>query len=218
MFCGKCGEQNPDGNTFCGKCGAKIETIPVVEVPEEVTLKPTVKCFRCGKPNPEGSTSCAWCSAKIKNSYKESVGQSANFNPTKTIGRYIQFDEINRLFLISDGIFKKKNSIYSFDDIVEYELLVDGATVTKGGLGRAVVGGALFGGVGAIVGGVTGGKKATAMTNKMQIKITVNNFQQPSVYITLIFAPTKTDSYVYKNAYKTAQEILSTFSLIQRQN
>ena len=35
----------------------------------------------------------------------------------------------------------------------------DGTSVVKGGLGRAVVGGFMFGGVGAVVGGITGGKQ-----------------------------------------------------------
>lgn len=43
--------------------------------------------------------------------------------------------------------------IYSHSDVIEYELLENGETVTKGGIGRALAEGVLFGGVGAVVGG-----------------------------------------------------------------
>jgi hypothetical protein len=144
----------------------------------------------------------------------------SNFNTTKKIGTYIEFDEEQRLWLIPDGFMgKKKNPrIYSFDDIVEYELLEDGDTITKGGLGRAVAGGVLFGGVGAIVGGVTGGKKSKSIINSLKIKITICDFQNPTVYINLINTKTKADSFVYKTNYNAAQQILSVFALIQKQN
>jgi len=36
MYCSKCGEQNPDSNSFCGKCGAALnQTAPVLQRPLE---------------------------------------------------------------------------------------------------------------------------------------------------------------------------------------
>lgn len=147
-------------------------------------------------------------------------GELLRFDTTKKIGGFIEFDETKRQWLIPDGIFggKKNPCIYSFDDIVEYELLEDGDTITKGGLGRAVAGGILFGGVGAIVGGVTGGKKSKSIVNSLKIKMTVNDFQKPAVYIDLIKTKTKADSFTYKTNYGLAQQILSALALIQKQN
>lgn len=65
---------------------------------------------------------------------------------------------------------KKNPKIYKYSDIVDYELLEDGESITKGGLGRAVVGGALFGGVGAVVGGVTGHKKKYSCMHEFKNK------------------------------------------------
>lgn len=142
------------------------------------------------------------------------------FLPTKKILNYIEFDEQKRLWLIPDGFAGKKVNpkIYSFDDIIEYELLQDGDSVTKGGLGRAVAGGVLFGGVGAIVGGTTGKKKTKSVINDLKIKITVNNTCNPSVYVKLINAPTKANSIIYKTSYSAAQEILSMLSIITQKN
>ena len=142
------------------------------------------------------------------------------FTATKKIGTFIEFDEINKRWLIPDGFMggKKNPRIYNFDDVIEYELLEDVDTITKGGLGRALAGGILFGGVGAIVGGVTGGKKSKSVINSLRIKITVNDIQNPAIYINLISVKTKSDSFIYKAHYNYAQEILSVFSLIQKQN
>lgn len=141
------------------------------------------------------------------------------FNPTKVIGGYIQFDEEKRQWLVPDGFGGKvKNpKIYKFEDIVEYELLEDGDSVTKGGLGRAVAGGLLLGGVGAIVGGVTGKRKSKSVINSLKVKITVNDFQNPAVYINLIQTATKSSSFIYKSCYQSAQQIMSTLALIQNQ-
>jgi hypothetical protein len=110
------------------------------------------------------------------------------FNATKKIGALIEFDDNQMKWLIPDGFWggKKNPKVYDYSDIVDFELLEDGESVSKGGLGRAVAGGVLFGGVGAIVGGVTGGKKNKAICNSMKIKITINNLNNPVVYINLI--------------------------------
>jgi len=140
------------------------------------------------------------------------------WHPTKVVACYFEVDEENKLWLIPDGMFggKKSPIIYSFDKISEFELLEDGNSITKGGLGRALVGGALFGGVGAIVGGVTGGKKTKQLVNKLQIKITTNDMSNPAIYINLISGPTKTQSMIYKSSYNAAQEILSILTVITK--
>ena len=141
------------------------------------------------------------------------------FKPTKVIGGYIQFDEPKKQWLVPDGFGGKiKNpKIYKFEDIVEYELLEDGDSITKGGLGGAIAGGLLLGGVGAIVGGVAGKRKSKTVINSLVVKITVNNFQNPAVFINLIQTSTKSNSFIYKSAYQAAQQIMSTLVLIQNQ-
>lgn len=138
------------------------------------------------------------------------------FNATKKIGTYIEFDDNNKKWLIPDGFNgKKKNpKVYNYKDIIEFELLEDGDSITKGGLGRAIAGGVLLGGVGAVVGGVTGKKKTKSIVNSLQIKITLNDINNPTIYIPLIHSKTKTSSFIYKTSYKFAQEILSTLSVI----
>ena len=139
-----------------------------------------------------------------------------SFNITKKIGEFIYFDENNKKWTVPEGMFRKKinqSKIYSYNDIVDFELLEDGNSVEKGGVGRAIVGGTLFGGVGAIVGGVTGHKHKSTCS-RLQIKITLNNFDNPVEYINFIWAETRKDKPVYKNSFNSAQEVMSILQLI----
>lgn len=142
-----------------------------------------------------------------------------SFNPTKRIGNYVEFDDNNKKWLILSSILGKRNksTVYEYSDIVDFELLEDGESVSSGGLGRALVGGALFGGAGAIVGGVTGKKKTRGICSSLKLKITLKNINNPVVYVNFIETDMKKDGIIYKNAYKMAHECLSVLELICNQ-
>jgi len=141
------------------------------------------------------------------------------FVPTKKVGNYLEIDENNKKWLAHEGMLGGRGgaAVHSFDEIVDFELLEDGSVLTKGGVGRAVVGAALFGGVGAIVGGVTG-KKSNSVCNSLKIKVTINDMNNPVAYINFFNTQTKKDSFVYKTSYQFAQECLSVLQLICNSN
>ncbi|HFK2988855.1 SHOCT domain-containing protein [Clostridioides difficile] len=143
-----------------------------------------------------------------------------NFNPTKKILKFMEFDDNNKKFIVLNGFNREKVnlSVYNYSDVIEYELLENGETVTKGGIGRALAGGALFGGVGAVVGGVTAKRTTKAFIDSLKIKITLNNLSNPNVYVNLIQLRTKSNSSIYKMAYSSAQEILSVLAIIVKDN
>lgn len=136
-----------------------------------------------------------------------------NFKETAKVGNYISFSDITNEIYVPN--MKSEHRFIKYSDILDFELIEDGETiVTKGGLGRAVAGGVLFGGVGAIVGGVTGKKKSKHTVKSVKIKITTNDIKDPIVFITLLQKETKKDSLIYKNSAKTAQEILSRLKVV----
>lgn len=145
-----------------------------------------------------------------------------SFHATKQVGNIFRYDERKNQFAITTkrNIFTgeiKDFETYNSSDILAFELLEDGNSISKGGVGRAIVGGALFGGIGAIVGGVTGHKqKGTCST--MQIKITMNNLKNPIIYINLISSEIRKDNILYKDAMQNAQEILSILNIICQSN
>ncbi|HFL2484459.1 TPA: SHOCT domain-containing protein [Clostridioides difficile] len=144
----------------------------------------------------------------------------AKFVETNRINKFVSIDEDNNFIKISD-IRKGGDvieNVYAIDEIMQFELLEDGESIVSGGLGRAVVGGALFGATGAIVGGITGKKTTRKVVDTFKIKITFNNINNPLEYVNLINTKTKTNSSIYQNSCNEAQEILSVLSIIIKNN
>lgn len=140
----------------------------------------------------------------------------SDFKTTSKLGSRILLDDNSKRWAIVSQIRgkRKEADTFNFSDILDFELLEDGAQIASGGLGRAAVGGILFGGVGAIVGGVTGKRKTNTKVNSLRIKVTMRNLSQPVVYIDLIDMLVNKDSNVYRMFEREAQEILSAFQII----
>lgn len=139
-----------------------------------------------------------------------------SFKATKTVGNFIHFDDENQKFALPKTTMTGKVvdlKIYDYSSILDFDLLEDGNSLEKGGVGRALVGGSLFGGVGAVVGSNTGHKHKKTCS-RLQIKITLNDMAIPVVYINFIKAETKKDSFIYKSIYPLAQEALSLLNII----
>ena len=76
------------------------------------------------------------------------------------------------------------------------------------------MGGALFGGFGAIAGGVTAKRKNKRVVNSITIKLALNDFNEPCIMIPLLEKPVKVKSKEYEIAYNTAQKMLSMLDVI----
>lgn len=103
---------------------------------------------------------------------------------------------------------------FDFSDLIAYELMEDDSVITSGGVGQALIGGALFGGLGAVAGGVTAKRTQKKKVESLYIKVTVNNFSSPCIMLPLITKSTKTNSKEYETAFNLAHQILSTFDVI----
>jgi hypothetical protein len=152
---------------------------------------------------------------------EKDLNLAATFTATKAVGGYAEFDDIGKRFMIP-----KKRTLWAgkitnavvcdYSEIVNFELLEDGESIVSGGLGRALVGGVLLGGVGSIVGGVTGKKESKSICTNLKIKITVNDMANPAIYI--VFwendVGIRKNEKLYKDLYTSAQECISIFQLI----
>lgn len=106
---------------------------------------------------------------ELKIKIQEKTQKFETFTPTKKVGNYLWIDETHKQWAIPTGIITPKinnSTIYDYSDITSFELIEDGESITKGGLGRALAGGLVFGGAGAVVGGITGGKKQNHFVQK----------------------------------------------------
>lgn len=196
---------------LCNLCGNKLGLIF-----NKVKLKDGLICGSCVKKS--GSITSLDCRTleEIKERYsyleeKEELFKS--FNTTSKAQGYLQLDEDKKLFK-----FGKSEECFNFSELVNFELNVDGESITSGGLGRAVAGGMIFGGIGAVVGGVTGGKKSKSTVNNMYIRVSINNRWIKQERIDLLKTETKKNSFVYKVTKTTADEIISLLETIVNQN
>ena len=110
----------------------------------------------------------------------------------------------------------QKIDIINFSDIIECQIIEDSNTVMKGGVGRAVVGGALAGGVGAIVGANTRASKN--VINILQIRIITKKISNSLYTIDLIKTEIEKNSMEYRNAMNFANNVYAILTSIITNN
>lgn len=106
----------------------------------------------------------------------------------------------------------KQSEIFKYEEITDFSYSENGEEYKKSGIGRAIVGGVVAGGIGAIVGGTTG--TSHKMIDEMYITIYLNNPWIKNLKIFLINGRVKTSSALYSNAKQSADRILSQLKII----
>ncbi|MBN1325169.1 MAG: hypothetical protein JW974_03035 [Alphaproteobacteria bacterium] len=119
-----------------------------------------------------------------------------------SFGGIFCLDSENKLWAVSEV-----NKIYRFQDIVKVEVVQDGKTISSGGLGRAFALGVLAGGVGAVVGATTGRKISENKLTDLRIKITINDFKNPIVYINCL-TPNKNISMEMVQKFQSVLDLI----------
>lgn len=214
-------------NATCVSCGSDVSTTKAKKILADG--KPV--CNWCWKR--AGLTNLADMDKKLVYSSEDVIRmiqervnareRITNFVVTDDISPVAKFNDIEKQMIVSDDwlVHGSKNSQYQtpesytlflYDQIVDYELLENGQSIASGGVGRAIVGGALFGGVGAIVGAST--RSYQGVCEELRIKITVKEYEKPAFYLPLIQMETKKSTFMYKERMEMAQNILSKLQLI----
>lgn len=162
---------------------------------------------------------CIWSSdnkrtESIANTRRSWEENNSYNNSTEFIFKYLQkdlkmiFDEPNKKIIY----FEDSNSpkIIMFEDIIGCEIRENGAVT--GGIGRAVVGGLIGGGAGAVVGATTAKKKVTSY----QLAILCDSLQSPEIICDILSSNMNiaNNSEHYQNAYNFATGINSTIKVI----
>jgi hypothetical protein len=108
---------------------------------------------------------------------------------------------------------------YRFDQIVSVEMSENGGTLTKTNRGSQVVGSALgavaFGGVGAIIGGLSGSKRSSPLVNSIVLKLIVDDHQHPNYTVTIFNSRKgeKRDSLLVKKAVDSVDRLHARLTL-----
>ena len=217
-FCPECG--NPvEGYKFCPNCGYSIANQEPTEQPQPVdkpaSPSPAQRSRKTDKVGPleidrynrtyriHGAQKAKGSSGLVGGAIKGSVKATL---AVSTMG----------LSLIPSLVKKDKNDTdwYSFEDLVSYELIVNNQTVVSGGVGQALVAGAMFGAIGAVAGGIVSKRKSTTKILNMTVRVTSNDFTKPVIFIDLIKKPVKNTSKEYKEAVENAQRIMGALDVI----
>lgn len=143
----------------------------------------------------------------IKENLEENKTRKRKFKITSQVGEYIFFDDENKMFMVPNITGYDDNIYFAYDEIINYEVIENGETRYKGGIGDTIITGALFGMVGIAANELN--KDPEKLCNKYQIKITLKNGYMETLYIDLIDSSVSYDSYRYKRACNAAERIIN---------
>lgn len=209
----------------CANCSSKISASNRIKIAREMFICRNClsMCSNIIIPHIQSMTI-----ADIKNDILR-MQQYPYFAPTHQHGALL-FDANNRLWRVPGYPVYRFSDINDFDIVEERDVQTISHstehTKTRGGLGGALVGGALFGVPGAIVGGVTAKKKAVTFGNtsstsieyftQLGIRIMINDVNLPS--ITVNFLDTKTNVSRCKQIVEAVNNAAGFLSIILRNN
>lgn len=164
-------------------------------------------CFTCDKNLPYSALYTAPNTKSSGNFDALHYNKSSSEDYEKKAGGYLSVDNINKNFKIKHG------GYHTFGDLVSFELYENNSVLQKGGVGRAIIGGALFGSTGAVVGAIT--RESKSVVDSLYIRLTMRSGMEK---ITFISSPTDRNGMVYKNERRNADEVMSELELIIAEN
>ena len=211
-YCPDCG--NPvEGYKFCPNCGYSIANQEPTEQPTKKPASPSPASVS-RKTDKVGPLEIDRHHRTYRiNGARKAKGSSGMVAGAVKVGLAMG---TGGLSLIPSLIKKDKNDTgwYSFEDLVSYELIINNQAVVSGGVGQALIAGAMFGAIGAVAGGIVSKRKSTTKILNMTVRVTSNDFTKPVVFIDLIRKPVKNTSKEYKEAVENAQRIMGALDVI----
>ena len=134
-----------------------------------------------------------------KKRFKQNIIESG-FTATKSAGS-LCVDENNKKWWINREI--GTPIFHDYNEILDFELVIDGEKLkTKGGFTRAIAGGLLFGGIGALIGAGTAKKQSTITQMYINVILKGGNLER----IPFITVETKVGSLSYNAIKETAEQ------------
>lgn len=108
--------------------------------------------------------------------------------------------------------------VLGFRDILACELYEDGETITRtvrtSQVAGALIGGLAFGGLGAVVGGLSGKTRASRRVKHIDLRLLVNDTEQPTHDVRLLDIPAKSGSSRYETAMEIGRHWVSLMDVI----
>ena len=180
--------------------------------------RPASKCITCGSLIADRhAEKCAVCGTD----FSKKPPYQGDSNAKSYVAETRYSPDIEYKNLLSIDTVRKKFKIYPhfreipYAELVDYELYKDGGIMPKGGVGRAVVGGVLFGSTGSIVGAAT--RKHEDVITKLYINVVLDNDIRMAT-INIINTQMDANSFSGSILLDTARRITADLDLILNEN
>ena len=135
----------------------------------------------------------------------------------------IAIDHTKRYICIlsRDSDYKPFYKLVPFKDILVTEIYEDGQTITQTSrmsqAGGAMIGALMLGGIGAIIGGLSGKQTSSNEISEIDLRLTINDVENPIYDINFLDTSTTRSSELYKNTMKEVRTWYATLhSLIEK--
>ncbi len=141
------------------------------------------------------------------------------FNSKTKCGLAID-EQSNKICLFNTNKEPPETLVVSYKDIISAEIIEDGDSITKTSrssqLGSALVGGILLGGVGAIVGGLSGSTRTSQNVSNITLRIIINNTKKPAHDVSLLNNTITKKSSMYSEVMNNARHWHSLIVILIR--
>ncbi len=132
----------------------------------------------------------------------------ANFSATDGVGSKFEIDRTHRLARINGKIH------IGWEEIVDFSTVDNGKEISRGGWGGMLVGKAIGGNTGAIIGHSAKSKSVRTVT-QLYVKIVTRNPAYPQIQINMVgLGKVKTDTLQYKRISQNTEKILSLLTIV----
>lgn len=138
-----------------------------------------------------------------------------NFYPTHVYGDFL-IESHSYRWMVS--YYTGTSRVFHISEVTGWELVENGQRYkSEGGLFRSVVGGALFGGTGALIGATTANRVSTV--SNLAVNIYTNDLNMPLIVVHCLHlqpgTSIRTDSTQYANACNNAHQIMSVLQAMK---
>lgn len=125
--------------------------------------------------------------------------------------------DTNKKLLGTYSYYENTSKIIKFNEVLDFEIFENGNSVVSSRTGSAVVGGLLFGGLGAVA-GASGSRTISENCSNLKLKIYTNNIQYSVIMLDFLEKGISKSSALYEQLTEVINEMISLLKIAREHN